>query len=170
MCGAMGLRTLVARGRAPARYPQPVRCADQDRHLHARRGIRPQSDRAYAACAAHSYRGGVMTKICKVTFNNQPFLVNCGDLLLDSALMSGVELQHDCRSGICGSCKVRLVDGKVFGDIDDNSDLIYACQARIVSDLKVVVELTPDPVSMPASVAELVELAPDVVGLSLQFQ
>jgi hypothetical protein len=33
-----------------------------------------------------------MTKICKVTFNNEPFLVNCGDLLLDGALMSGVEL------------------------------------------------------------------------------
>ena len=43
-----------------------------------------------------------MTKICKVTFNNEPFLVNCGDLLLDGALMSGVELPHDCRSGICG--------------------------------------------------------------------
>jgi NAD(P)H-flavin reductase/ferredoxin len=111
-----------------------------------------------------------MAKICKVTFNKETFLANCGDLLLDGALMSGVELPHDCRSGICGTCRVRLVDGKVFGGIDDSSDMIYACQARIVSDLKVVAEPAPDPVSIPASVAEIVRLAPDVVGLGIELQ
>ena len=52
-----------------------------------------------------------MKKICKVTVNDEPFLANCGDLLLDWALMNGVDLPHDCRAGICGACKVRLVDG-----------------------------------------------------------
>jgi len=111
-----------------------------------------------------------MTKICKVTFNNQPFLVNCGDLLLDGALMSGVELPHDCRSGICGSCRVRLVDGKVFGGIDESSGMIHACQARVVSDLKIVAEPTPDTVSIPARVSDLIRLAPDVVGVGLELQ
>src|SRR5579863_8552484 len=112
----------------------------------------------------------MMTKICKVTVNNETFLANCGDLLLDGALMNGVDLPYDCRSGICGSCRVRLVDGKVFGGIDESSDMIHACQARIVSDLKVVAEPTPDPVSTPARIAELVRLAPDVVGVGLELQ
>jgi len=111
-----------------------------------------------------------MAKICKVTVNNETFLANCGDLLLDGALMNGVDLPYDCRSGICGSCRVRLVDGKVFGGIDENSDMISACQARIVSDLNVVAEPTPDPVSTPARVAELVRLAPDVVGVGLELE
>lgn len=111
-----------------------------------------------------------MAKICKVSFNDETFLVNCGDLLLDGALMSGVELPYDCRSGICGSCRVRLVDGKVFGGLDESGDMIHACQARVVSDLKVVAEPTPDPVSIPARVAELVQLAPDVVGVGLELQ
>jgi NAD(P)H-flavin reductase len=111
-----------------------------------------------------------MTKICKVDFNNETFLMNCGDLLLDGALTSGVELPYDCRSGICGSCRVRLVDGKVFGGIDENSNMIHACQARVVSDLKVVAEPTPEPVSIPARVSELVRLAPDVVGVGLELQ
>jgi NAD(P)H-flavin reductase/ferredoxin len=110
-----------------------------------------------------------MTKICKVTYNNETFLANCGDLLLDGALASGVDLPYDCRSGICGSCRVRLLDGKVFGGIDESSDMIHACQARIVSDLKLVAESTPDPISTSARIAELVRLAPDVVGVGLEL-
>src|SRR5882724_7153530 len=110
-----------------------------------------------------------MPKICKVTLNKETFYANVGDLLLDGAIMSGVELQHDCRSGICGSCRVRLVDGKVFGGTEEGSDMIYACQARVVSDMKVITEPVPDTVSMSAEVAELVRLAPDVVGVSLEL-
>ena len=50
-----------------------------------------------------------MSKTCKVTLNNERYLANRGDLVLDWALMNGIDLPHDCRSGICGACKVRLV-------------------------------------------------------------
>ena len=49
-----------------------------------------------------------MPKICKVTFNKHAFHANCGDLLLDSALMNGVDLPHDCRSGVCGACQFQV--------------------------------------------------------------
>ena len=91
-----------------------------------------------------------MKKICKVTVNNEPFLANCGDLLLDWALMNGVDLPHDCRSGICGACKVHLVDGKVFGGQTPGDDMIHACQARIVSDLEIAIEAAPEPTTVPA--------------------
>jgi ferredoxin len=100
-----------------------------------------------------------------VTLNKETFYANVGDVLLDGAIMSGVELQHDCRSGICGSCRVRLVDSKVFGGTEEGSDMIYACQARVVSDMKIVTEPVPETVSMSARVAEVVRLAPDVVGV-----
>ena len=77
-----------------------------------------------------------MSKICKVTINDEPFLANRGELLLDWALMNGIDLPHDCRSGICGACRVRLVDGTVFGGHSRGDDMIHACQARIVSDLR----------------------------------
>jgi NAD(P)H-flavin reductase len=110
-----------------------------------------------------------MAKTCKVTLNKETFHANVGDLLLDGAIMSGVDIQHDCRSGICGSCRVRLVDGKVFGGTEEGSDMIYACQARVVSDLKIVTEPVPDPVSLSARVTELVRLAPDVFGVGLEL-
>ena len=71
-----------------------------------------------------------MSKICKVTINDEPFLANRGELLLDWALMNGVDLPHDCRSGICGACRVRLVDGQVFGGHSRGDDMIHACQAE----------------------------------------
>jgi NAD(P)H-flavin reductase/ferredoxin len=110
-----------------------------------------------------------MPKACKVTFNDETFYANCGDLLLDGALMSGVEMPHDCRSGVCGACKVRLVEGKVFGGTEPTGDTIYACQARVVSDLTLEAEPTPDPTSAMARVADMVRLASDVVGVTLEL-
>src|SRR5271169_633593 len=107
-------------------------------------------------------------KICKVTFNNEPFLANCGDLVLDWALTNGVDLPHDCRSGICGACRVRLVRGRVFGGHERSDDMIHACQARIVSDLEIVLEAVPDQVSISARVAAIVRLAPDIIGVDVE--
>jgi 3-phenylpropionate/trans-cinnamate dioxygenase ferredoxin reductase subunit len=64
---------------------------------------------------------------------------------------------------------VRLVDGKVFGGTEDTTNMIYACQARLVSDLKLVAEPTPEPTSASARIADLVRLAPDVVGVCLEL-
>jgi 3-phenylpropionate/trans-cinnamate dioxygenase ferredoxin reductase subunit len=111
----------------------------------------------------------MMRKICKVTINEESFLANCGDLLLDSALLNGVELQHDCRSGACGACRVRLVEGQVFGGTEEGSDMIHACQARVVSDLTLVSEPVPDTVSMPARLVDLTRLAADVIGVTIEL-
>jgi NAD(P)H-flavin reductase len=111
----------------------------------------------------------MMRKTRKVVLNNEPFLANCGDLLLDWALMNGIDLPHDCRSGICGACRVRLVEGTVFGGHEQGDDMIHACQARIVSDLEIVTEAVPDQISISARVANIVRLAPDVIGVDVEL-
>src|SRR4051812_17506726 len=110
-----------------------------------------------------------MSKHCKITLNDETFLANCGDLLLDSALMNGVDLAHDCRSGVCGACRVRLVSGSVFGGHEFGDDMIHACQARILSDIEIVTEPVPQPMTIPASVTEIVDLAPDIVGVAVKL-
>ncbi len=110
-----------------------------------------------------------MRKICKVTLNDEPFLANCGDLLLDWALTNGVDLPHDCRAGVCGACRVRLVEGRVFGGHEQGDDMIHACQARIVSDIAIVTEAVPDQVSLSGQVVNMVRLAPDVIGVDVEL-
>jgi len=111
-----------------------------------------------------------MKKTCKVTLNDkESFPAKCGDLLLDSALMNGVDLPHDCRSGICGACRVRLVKGRVYGGQEEGDDMIHACQARLISDVEIVTERVPDQVSISARVAAIVRLSPDVFGVDVEL-
>ena len=111
-----------------------------------------------------------MRKPCKVTLDGDTFYVNYGDLLLDGALLSGVELRHDCRSGSCGTCQLRLVGGKVYGGTEGGGDGVLACQARVVSDIRLETDSVPEPVSRSACVAALDRLAPDVIGVTLRLQ
>jgi 3-phenylpropionate/trans-cinnamate dioxygenase ferredoxin reductase subunit len=110
-----------------------------------------------------------MAKICKVNLNDEKYLANAGEVLLDWALANGIELPHDCRAGVCGACRVRLVEGQVFGGQTPGDDMIHACQARIVSDLHIETEAVPDPVSISGRVVNVVRLAGEVAGVDLEL-
>jgi ferredoxin-NADP reductase/DMSO/TMAO reductase YedYZ heme-binding membrane subunit len=62
--------------------------------------------------------------------------------ILEIAEEHGVSLPYDCRSGICGQCKTKLIGGMVTMDTDDAlgpadraSSLILTCQARCCDDV-----------------------------------
>jgi ferredoxin len=64
--------------------------------------------------------------------------------VLEAAEACGVEVPWECRSGICGQCKVRLQQGVVRMDVEDalsakekENGYILACQARPRSPLRV---------------------------------
>jgi ferredoxin-NADP reductase/DMSO/TMAO reductase YedYZ heme-binding membrane subunit len=57
--------------------------------------------------------------------------------ILEAGEDAGLDLAFDCRSGICGQCKTRLLDGDVTMDVEDAlsandraTGVILACQAR----------------------------------------
>lgn len=64
--------------------------------------------------------------------------------ILDAAEQCGVDIPSDCRSGICGQCKTRVLEGRVRMDAVDaltKSDrargLVLACQARALEDVTI---------------------------------
>ena len=63
-----------------------------------------------------------MGKVCRLEVNGNAIAARRGDLLLDAALLNGVEIPYDCRSGYCGTCRVRVLDGRVFGGKADAGD------------------------------------------------
>ena len=109
-----------------------------------------------------------MGKICRLEINGNAISARRGDVLLDAALLNGIEIPYDCRSGLCGTCRVRVLDGRVFGGKAD-ADTVYACQSRIVSDLRIDVEDVPETVTLPGVVADLTSLAPDTCEVSIEL-
>jgi NAD(P)H-flavin reductase/ferredoxin len=109
-----------------------------------------------------------MPRICNVTINDETISANCGDLLLDAALVNGIELPHDCRSGYCGTCQVRVVSGRCLGDAADTGQVVHACQTRVISDLHVVAERRPRVTEITGAVVDVAEIASNVFEVCVE--
>ena len=64
------------------------------------------------------------------------------DNILDMARANGIEIEADCEAGICGTCKIKMLSGKVEMDVQDGLDdedirqnMILPCVAVPLSDL-----------------------------------
>ena len=83
--------------------------------------------------------------IANVTFKRTGKSAELAELtLLEAAEEAGVAIPFECRSGICGQCKTRLISGRVRMEVQDalssadrSKGLILACQARAVRDVVV---------------------------------
>jgi ferredoxin len=64
--------------------------------------------------------------------------------VLEAAEFAGVQIDNACRSGTCGSCKVRLLDGVVTMDCqyalapgEKGRGVVLACQAKATKDVRI---------------------------------
>ncbi len=82
----------------------------------------------------------------RVTFaaSNKLIEVSPPATLLEAAESAGINLEFECRSGICGTCKTRLLSGRVHMETQDALDasdrarnIILACQARPLEDVSI---------------------------------
>lgn len=103
--------------------------------------------------------------------------------ILVAALRAGVGLPYGCRDGACGSCKSRLLDGRVIHGAhqlkalsvaEEEAGLILPCCATPQTDCTVEARSVPaagdHPIlKMPARLASIEKLAPDVAVLRLQL-
>lgn len=78
------------------------------------------------------------------------FSIKKGKNLLTAALEKNIQWPHKCRVGSCGSCKYKLIKGKISPDIDFsyvlsfeelNDGYALACQSSLRSDIEIEVTL-----------------------------
>src|SRR5215469_12026418 len=110
-----------------------------------------------------------MRKICRVAMNDQQFSAFRGDVLLDVARSNGISIRHDCRSGRCGVCRVRVVDGLAIGGECQEPGVVRACQTRVMSDLQLEVEAPPEPEIVAGLVRAIERRALDIVELKIEL-
>ena len=121
----------------------------------------------------------------KVTLqpSGRSFEVARDEPVLAAAIRAGVGLPYGCRDGACGSCKSRLLEGRVIhgahqlkalSPAEEEAGLILTCCATPQTDCVVEARTVPGagefPVQkMPARVSRIDRVAPDVAILRLQL-
>jgi CDP-4-dehydro-6-deoxyglucose reductase len=102
--------------------------------------------------------------------------------VLAAAQLAGLPLPHSCRSGRCGSCRARLLSGRVeyvggpplgLSARETEQGYVLLCQSLARSDLVVEARLiqsaaTAEIKTLPSRIAQRVQLAPDVMKLVLR--
>jgi CDP-4-dehydro-6-deoxyglucose reductase len=115
--------------------------------------------------------------------SNISFSVAPDQSLLDAALGASLNLPHSCKSGNCGSCRARLLQGEIhypngpplgLSDSEVADGFVLMCQARARSDLciETYAVTTPDQAlikRLPARIERALPLSHDVMGLSLRL-
>lgn len=103
------------------------------------------------------------------------------ETLLDAVLRNGIAVPHGCREGACGSCRARILSGRVdhgaaahaLAIAERTAGWALLCQASALSD--VVVEVpqketrVPAPRTLPVRVERLTRASPDVMLVELRL-
>lgn len=111
--------------------------------------------------------------------------VAAGQTLLDAALRAGVYIPHACLHGLCGTCKVQVVEGEVdlgeaspfaLMDFERDEGKCLACVATATCDLVIEAEVDeePDAENHPmqdfvGTVAKIVDLTPTAKGVFIEL-
>jgi CDP-4-dehydro-6-deoxyglucose reductase len=121
----------------------------------------------------------------KVTIKNSghTFDVRPSQTVLQAAIDAGINLPYGCRNGACGSCKAKLISGKVMhkdyqtsamSDAELAAGNALLCCAMALEDLTIECREVGGlagikPRILPARVAKKEQLAHDVIALHLQL-
>lgn len=121
-----------------------------------------------------------MTHRVQVADTGQSFEVGADQTVLAAALAAGVSLAHDCQLGGCGTCRIKLLDGRVrYAEFplaltpeEESQGYALACQAQPQSDLVIsparAQEELPPAMRYIAVVDSVRALSPLVTGLSVR--
>jgi ferredoxin-NADP reductase/DMSO/TMAO reductase YedYZ heme-binding membrane subunit len=105
---------------------------------------RSASSTALATEGSENTNGAASTSSIRFARSNKRLAGVGTRTVLELAESLGIALPYDCRSGVCGQCKTRLLSGSVVMAAEDALDpldransLILACQARCRDDVVV---------------------------------
>lgn len=111
--------------------------------------------------------------------------VAAGQTLLDAALRAGVYIPHACLHGLCGTCKVQVIEGEVdlgeaspfaLMDFERDEGKCLACVATATCDLVIEAEIDDEPDAQNhamqdfiGTVARVTDLTPTAKGVFIEL-
>jgi 3-phenylpropionate/trans-cinnamate dioxygenase ferredoxin reductase subunit len=86
-----------------------------------------------------------------------------GDTLLDAGLANRIVIPHDCCTGQCSTCRVRIYDGDVDDEGTREGDTVLACQATVSGNAVIEFDEVPLPAKRSGTVTSIESISPDIV-------
>jgi phenol hydroxylase P5 protein len=109
-----------------------------------------------------------------------------GQTILDAALRAGIYIPNACGHGLCGTCKVQVLNGEVdhgqassfaLMDFERDEGMTLACCATLNSDVTIEAEIEEDadaeqiPVrDFPGVVSKIVNLTPTIKAVFIELE
>jgi NAD(P)H-flavin reductase/ferredoxin len=87
--------------------------------------------------------------------------------LVDAALLAGLVIPHDCSSGQCETCRVKVISGSIDPRGTADGDTVLACQAHVIGDAEIVFEEIPTVVKRVGQVSRIDHLSSTVVQVKV---
>lgn len=119
----------------------------------------------------------------KVLPSNRDFEARVDEPVLTAALRQHLNLPHSCKGGSCGTCRVRVLQGRFayphgrpvgITGAEEATGHALICQARALEDLVIetreIRHVTDVEIkSLPCRIERMQKLAPDVMGVWLRW-
>lgn len=102
--------------------------------------------------------------------NGQPIRARPGDTLLDAALSARIVLPHDCCSGQCETCRVRVISGSVDDEGTRERDTVLGCLATVEGDAEISFDPVPVVRTTAGVVDTIADLGPDLLEVRLRMR
>jgi NAD(P)H-flavin reductase/ferredoxin len=114
------------------------------------------------------------------TINDAQVPVHAGQTLLDAALEAGIAMPYSCRVGGCGTCRCRLLNGRVreltetaylLDEAEFAAGTILACQSVPLSDVDIAIDLAATALrrQVTGRVREQTRLTPSITRLVIDL-
>ena len=116
--------------------------------------------------------------------DNISFELRPSQTILEGAISEGINIPYGCRNGSCGSCKAKILSGKVIcedfqesamTEQEKNDGWTLCCQAYVTEDVSIETRISqidsdiPQPKITPVRVESLEKLNHDVMRMLLKL-
>ena len=97
---------------------------------------------------------------CRLIINGNVHSAAIGDTLIDAGLSNRIVLPHDCCSGQCETCRVRVVSGAIDDAGTREKDSVLGCLATLEGDAEIAFDPVPHVRSVRGETLSISDITP----------
>ncbi|MEH3064841.1 MAG: 2Fe-2S iron-sulfur cluster binding domain-containing protein [Methylobacterium radiotolerans] len=111
-----------------------------------------------------------MAERVTLVINGRRVSASAGQTLLDAGLAAGQAIPHDCATGQCDTCRVRIHAGAVDDAGTRIGETVQACRARLTTDAVIEFDEVPEAVRRAGTVDRVVDLTAEIVEVTVALR